>query len=184
MAIRSSRARGLAQSRVLALVCALMMACAFSLTAALPASAAESRSLTIPGSAFSQEADGTFLTRIVTDPFDRVAVFWDSDQNPVVSVRVISDGAEAPADWQPIQENGQVYLHHMGGLFDFSRLGSTETSVAVEIRIEKNEEAGLRQFRLEFMKETSDTVSTIVLVIVMAAAGGVLYLKKKKTAAP
>lgn len=176
MAIRYSRARGLALFQTLALSCAL------ALTAALPAFAAENRSLTVPGSAFSQEADGTFLTRIVTDPFDRVAVFWESDQNPVVSVRVISDEAEEPADWQPIQESGQIYLHHMGGLFDFSQLGSAETSVTVEIRIEKNEEAGLRQFRLEFMKESSDTASTIVLVIVMAAAGGALYLKKKKAA--
>ena len=162
---------------------AVGMACALSVTAAFPAFAANNRSLTVPASAFSQEADGSFLAQIETETFDRVAVYWESDQNPVVSVRVVPEGSENAVDWQPINESGQVYLHHMGGLFDFSQADSAEKSVLVEIRIEKNQEAGLRQFRLEFIEEASDTTSTIVMVVVMAVAGGVLYLKKKNRGA-
>lgn len=130
-----------------------------------------------------KDSDGYYRLQLTVPPFDQMTLYWTSKEAPVFSVRTMDPDTNSWNEWQPIRESGQTYLQRIGGLFDFNLLQTDTSELTLELRAEKNAEAGLNDIRLEFSKEKKDTSSTLVMIVVMLAAGGVLYIKKRKAEA-
>ncbi|MDO5408580.1 MAG: hypothetical protein Q4F28_14825 [Eubacteriales bacterium] len=130
--------------------------------------------------ALKPDTDGYYSFQLEVPAFDRVVLSWTSQENPGFSLRVIDPLTGEWGDWQPINESGQSYLRNIGGLFGFNLFQSDAASLTMEIRAEKNKEAGLQDIQLSFSSEESKSSSTIVMIVVMLAAGGALYVKKRQ----
>ena len=137
-----------------------------------------SASFSISPLELKQSSDDYYSFQMEVPAFDRAVLFWTSQENPVFSLRVMNPATKEWDDWQSISENGQPYLRNIGGLFHFNFFQPDTSSLFVEIRAEKNSEAGLTDIQLTLSSETPQTTSTIVMIIVMLAAGMVFYIKK------